>query len=69
MFRGSKKREKPLPKLVTAEGKVLNINIPKYVRKQCCEEFKQAIFTVDLNHYFEMCDNTKNKRNDSNSDM
>lgn len=43
--------------------------MPKYVRKQCCEEFKQAIFTVDLNHYFEMCDNTKNKRNDSNSDM
>ncbi|XP_042725774.1 dynein axonemal assembly factor 11 [Lagopus leucura] len=28
-IRGSKTREKPLPKLVTAEGKVLNVNMPK----------------------------------------
>ncbi|XP_021242773.1 protein tilB homolog isoform X3 [Numida meleagris] len=28
-IRGSKKREKPLPTLVTAEGKVLNVNMPK----------------------------------------
>uniref|UniRef100_A0A8C2Y994 Leucine-rich repeat-containing protein 6 n=1 Tax=Coturnix japonica TaxID=93934 RepID=A0A8C2Y994_COTJA len=28
-IRGSKTREKPLPKLVTAEGKILNVNMPK----------------------------------------
>ncbi|OXB54200.1 hypothetical protein ASZ78_002521 [Callipepla squamata] len=28
-IRGSKKKEKPLPTLVTAEGKVLNVNVPK----------------------------------------
>ncbi|XP_042664699.1 dynein axonemal assembly factor 11 [Centrocercus urophasianus] len=28
-IRGSKTREKPFPKLVTAEGKVLNVNMPK----------------------------------------
>ncbi|NWS39689.1 TILB protein, partial [Probosciger aterrimus] len=30
--RESKKKEKPLWTLVTAEGKVLNVNVPKYVR-------------------------------------
>ncbi|XP_072707258.1 dynein axonemal assembly factor 11 [Ciconia boyciana] len=31
-IRESKKREKPLRTLVTADGKVLNVNVPKYVR-------------------------------------
>uniref|UniRef100_A0A803XQ58 Leucine-rich repeat-containing protein 6 n=1 Tax=Meleagris gallopavo TaxID=9103 RepID=A0A803XQ58_MELGA len=30
-IRGSKTREKPLPKLVTEEGKILNVNMPKHL--------------------------------------
>lgn len=36
-FRGHKKKEKPPRTLITTEGKVLNINEPKYVRKNNSE--------------------------------